>query len=148
MGYDVYGKNPKNKMGEYFRANIWWWPPLWTYCEDVAPEITCKVGAPLSNEGDGLNEEDAIKLADSLDLSMLTSTAIEREEAYHQRLNSYPMKPCPFEQPSHEKCIVCNGKEEVRDVPIDAAFTIKPFEIELLKEFMTFCRYSGGFEIR
>ena len=28
MGMDVYGENPKNEKGEYFRNNVWWWRPL------------------------------------------------------------------------------------------------------------------------
>ena len=28
MGMDVYGRKPKNKTGEYFRANIWSWKTM------------------------------------------------------------------------------------------------------------------------
>ena len=33
MGFDLYG-NSKNKEGEYFRNNVWWWRRLADYvCE-------------------------------------------------------------------------------------------------------------------
>ena len=39
MGMDVYGINPKTDSGDYFRANVWWWRPLWEcvayYCDDI-----------------------------------------------------------------------------------------------------------------
>tara|TARA_Y100000401_G_C8285911_1_gene206028 strand:+ start:215 stop:586 length:372 start_codon:yes stop_codon:yes gene_type:complete len=28
MGMDVYGNEPKNEKGEYFRANVWSWRPI------------------------------------------------------------------------------------------------------------------------
>jgi hypothetical protein len=35
MGMDVYGKAPTVEEGKYFRNNLWWWRPLWTYVEEV-----------------------------------------------------------------------------------------------------------------
>jgi hypothetical protein len=39
MGMDVFGKAPTRKVGEYFRSNVWYWHPLWHYCEEIAPDI-------------------------------------------------------------------------------------------------------------
>ena len=149
MGYDVFGNAPKNKQGEYFRANIWWWPPLWDYCTEVAPEITNNVEYAYSNDGDGLDAQDAEALANALDLSLLTGTAMEKEEAYNAALAEFPMKPCPMqpEDGNHDECLMCDGKNEIRDVPFVASMELKPFAVDLVKEFMTFCRYSGGFKI-
>ena len=66
MGMDVFGQNPKNKKGEYFRNNVWWWRPLWEYCEFVAPELTDMVEHGYSNDGDGLDGDDARKLGNAL----------------------------------------------------------------------------------
>ena len=63
MGMDVYGNKPKNKDGEYFRNNVWWWRPLWDYCLDNYPSIAGKVEHGHSNDGDGLAAGDAKKLA-------------------------------------------------------------------------------------
>lgn len=40
MGFDIYGIEPKNEAGEYFRNNIWWWPRLWDFCCLIAPKLT------------------------------------------------------------------------------------------------------------
>ena len=52
MGFDLYG-NSKNKKGEYFRNNVWWWRPLWAFCYENY-EIARKVENGHSNDGDGL----------------------------------------------------------------------------------------------
>jgi len=37
MGYDVYGIEPTSETGRYFRANNWWWRPLWhMICNNTA----------------------------------------------------------------------------------------------------------------
>jgi len=40
MGFDLLGIKPRNKKGEYFRNNIWWWPRLWDFCCHITPEIS------------------------------------------------------------------------------------------------------------
>ena len=40
MGFDLFGIEPRNKKGEYFRNNIWWWPLLWDFCCHITPEIS------------------------------------------------------------------------------------------------------------
>jgi len=42
MGMDVYGCNPKNQAGEYFRANVWSWRPI--------HELMFKLGSDLIDE--------------------------------------------------------------------------------------------------
>ena len=42
MGMDVYGKNQTSEKGSYFRNNVWWWRPLWNYCEELHGDITHK----------------------------------------------------------------------------------------------------------
>ena len=39
MGMDVFGNNPRNKEGEYFRNNVWWWRPLADFILECYPEI-------------------------------------------------------------------------------------------------------------
>ena len=70
MGMDVYGKRASDKSGEYFRNNVWWWRPLQNYVRDVAPEITNNCEHWSTNDGDGLNEEQSIALADKLQVEI------------------------------------------------------------------------------
>jgi hypothetical protein len=42
MGFDLYGVSPRNKEGEYFRNNVWWWRGLQGLimysCQDILNE--------------------------------------------------------------------------------------------------------------
>ena len=65
---DIYGMDAKNKAGSYFQRNCIAWYPLADYIIDKCPkEITAKCQYWHSNDCDGLDEEDAIKLADFID---------------------------------------------------------------------------------
>ena len=94
MGMDVYGNEPKNEKGEYFRNNVWWWHPLWEYCEAIAPDLTDLVESAHSNDGDGLDGEDAVLLGKALRKSLRDGTAdkyIAERTAY---LEALPISPC------------------------------------------------------
>jgi hypothetical protein len=81
MGMDVYGKQPSSEIGEYFRNNVWWWRPLADYCLEVAPvALTSKCQHWHTNDGAGLNGQDARALA-----------AILRAEVASGRTASYAM---------------------------------------------------------
>jgi hypothetical protein len=94
MGMDVIGKNPKNKKGEYFRNNVWWWRPLWQYCEYVAPELTEKVEYAGSNDGDGLDGNDARKLGNALRSELRKGMTAVYISARQEYLDSLPVRPC------------------------------------------------------
>jgi hypothetical protein len=63
---DVYGSEPADECGEYFRNNVWWWHPLAAYVTETAPDISCRCEDWHSNDGDGLDRDDALALADLL----------------------------------------------------------------------------------
>jgi len=70
MAMDVYGINPQNAFGKIFRRNIWIWHPLWEYVEKEYSDIALKVRYGHSNDGDGLNEEDALSLYNLINLDL------------------------------------------------------------------------------
>ncbi len=73
MGMDVYGIKPLNEGGEYFRHNVWAWRPLWTLitytCENILSEEDIKMGH--YNSGHIISNEKALKIADTLDKTLL-----------------------------------------------------------------------------
>lgn len=142
MGMDVYGKKPHDKKGEYFRNNIWWWHPLWDYCEQVAPEIALKVTEAHYNSGDGLNAVDARQLAFKLHEELVSGRTKEAETVFKQVIESVEPVPCPRDLESHDSCSACSGTGKVKD-PI----TFYHFEEENVKEFQEFLMTCGGFEI-
>ena len=99
MGMDVYGKKPKNKKGEYFRANVWGWHPLWDYCQQMHGDLANKVKHGHSNSGDGLEEKDAIELSKRLSKDLATGVVHE----YIIERNNYLAS---LERPV---CYLCNG---------------------------------------
>jgi len=155
MGMDVYGKKPAKKSGEYFRNNVWYWHPLWAYCEHVHPEIANKVQDGHSNSGDGLEAEDALNLGLLILQDIENGSAQKYNEEYTSHLDSLEKETCAncsgtgiakynveLSQPLERECHVCDGLGK-RD-PWAKNY---PFDIDNLKEFATFCINSGGFSI-
>lgn len=94
MGMDVVGTNPKNHRGEYFRNNWWYWRPLWEFCEFVAPELTGKVEHAGSNDGDGLDGDDAKALGQALRTAVKNGMATKYKAERDAWLESLPIRPC------------------------------------------------------
>lgn len=158
MGFDVYGKNPKNKKGEYFRNNVWWWHPLWDYCLNVHPQVAEKVQYGHSNDGDGLNSSDAYKLGILLRQDYHSGFAKEYEQRYIKALQKLPLEDCKVCQTTgvlktvdfqddnttqkFQTCNNCEGTGKTKDFT-----TNYPFSAENVKQFAEFCINSGGFSI-
>tara|TARA_B100001245_G_C22648104_1_gene318335 strand:+ start:101 stop:568 length:468 start_codon:yes stop_codon:yes gene_type:complete len=154
MGMDVYGKNPINESGKYFRNNVWYWRPLATYACDIAPDITKHCEHWQSNDGDGLNKTHSMKLAAKIREDLTSGTASVYEQAYRTRIQAMP----------DEKCTFCNGTGYRKDLPgyggetkpcngCDSTGKVRPdeahypFELSNVKEFANFLENCGGFEI-
>lgn len=157
MGMDVYGKNPKNEKGEYFRNNVWWWHPLWDYCLNNHPEIAQKVKHGHSNDGDGLDSADAYKLGILLRQDYHSGFAKDYEKKYAEYIENLPLEDCTICNQTGKltfKSVGSDSEEEVRECgrcngtgKAENWFKNYPFSIENLKEFSEFCINSGGFSI-
>jgi hypothetical protein len=161
MGMDVYGLAPKSPAGDYFRNNVWWWRPLWDYCEELAPELLAKVDGH-TNSGDGLK---TAKEAEMLGRILLVELNSGNTKAYRQKrdkeLEALPKVKCDFcegvgivqvkegwsdyvegEVRFRDPCYKCDGKKEVDDWA-----TNYPFNESNVQEFAEFLLNCGGFEI-
>lgn len=171
MGMDVMGKMPTSEAGEYFRNNVWYWRPLWDYCLDTHPEIAGKVQYGHSNDGDGLDAEDAKALGEALLRDFQSGTVQAAEERFRSEVANLPMVECdlcgatgirtdavgvqygmPTEALPEEAAIVlerthgtCNGCAGHGTRP--SMFTWYSFDVENVREFAHFCIASGGFQI-
>lgn len=170
MGMDVYGRKPKSDAGKYFRNNIWWWHPLWSYCCEVAPQV-CNDVYGHSNDGDGLPADGAARLARILAEEIASGRTKEYERRYAGALASLPMHVCELcegtgvrrdaigvgldmpervlsdEQAralgrTHGWCNACGGTGTVADARADY-----PFSEDNVREFQRFLADSGGFSI-
>jgi hypothetical protein len=90
---DLYGKAPTAEVGAYFRNTVWWWHPLWTYLEEIAPELTAGINGHY-NDGDGLSTDAATQLLSILNNEITSGRTAEYAEARAQYLASLPDEPC------------------------------------------------------
>ena len=138
MGMDVYGKNPANEVGQYFRRNVWGWRPLWQYVEDNHPEIASLVEYAQSNDGDGLNATKSKLLAKMLKEDLANGNA----EKYIQERNEYLAN---LERPA---CDLCEGTG-VRTDPVGVENKMPERELSPEMAMLTgrthgFCNACGG----
>jgi hypothetical protein len=170
MGMDVMGKNPVSERGEYFRNNVWWWHPLWQYCEMLAPEL-CEDISGHTNDGAGLSDENAMKLAQILSDAIDSGHAAEYERERLEFLGTLERPTCQWcdgtgirtdqvgidagmpeaELPTelaiilgrtHGTCNACRG-EGLSDHPE----SWYQFNVDNVKEFVGFLQDCGGFQI-
>jgi hypothetical protein len=185
MGFDLYGLNPqsnapktvvtdwKNKEqsdayftyqenvpGSYFRANVWFWRPLWQYvtvvCNNILTEKDMERGE--YNDGHRISKTKANRIASKLRKLDKSGETMEYELKYKEYLRSLPEENCNIcngtglredevgmeqrEKDEEYKCNGCLGKGKR-----DNFGTHYPFESEIIMRFAEFCEQSGGFEI-
>ena len=171
MGMDVYGKNQESEKGAYFRNNVWWWRPLWEYCDGLHGDITNAVESGYSNDGDGLDAEEALALGQRLLNDIATGVTASYETSYREHLASLPTSDCDYCQGTgirsdtvgvdngmpdkeleeadaiilgrtHGWCNSCRGPGKVEHFA-----TNYPFSVENVREFAEFLIECDGFEI-
>jgi hypothetical protein len=171
MGMDVYGNNPTGKVGEYFRRNVWGWHPLWSYVEDVYPEIAELVEHAHSNDGDGLGAADSLKLSSLLMHDYKSGKAEEYVQKRLRAIAALPLEDCTLCQNTgirsdeigkangmpekelsddlkiitgrtHGWCNACSGSGHKE--PWEANYYLEADDILEFAEFLEAC---GGFEI-
>jgi hypothetical protein len=171
MGMDVYGKNPTNEIGQYFRRNVWGWRPLWQYVEDTHPEIAELVKYPQSNDGDGLNATNSKKLAKALREDLALGRAVEYVEQRNKYLAGLERPTCDLCEGTgirSDKVGVDNGMPERELSPEMAILTGRThgycnacggegktdswetnyyLDLDDISEFADFLANCGGFEI-
>ena len=114
--YDEWSEYEDTNIGTYFRNNCWWWRPLWDFCAEVAPDI---ISAELwqsghSNDGKGLNDEDAKLLGAYLLTAIKNGTADTFKENHEIQQKDEEYK-YPFDTDNVKKfaefCIESGGFE-------------------------------------
>ena len=185
MGFDLYGLNPKGDIpkpiitdwedekqaddflkyqdetpGSYFRANVWWWRPLWQYvtvaCYDILTEKDMERGD--YNDGHRISKTKASRIASRLKKLDKNGSIMKYESEYKAYLKSLPREDCNIcegtgvredeigrearEKDEEYKCNGCLGEGKR-----DNFGTHYPFESEEVIRFAEFCEQSGGFEI-
>jgi hypothetical protein len=157
MGFDIVGRRPLTEEGEYFRNSVWAWHPLAAYICEIAPGLASR--CTYWHDGDGLNAEDAVALADRLDTEIKEGRCECFARIHASEQEKAPDEACDFcegtgvrREPVPERgaggpiigiqCNWCRGKGTVRPWR-----TNYPFSVENVQRFITFLRGCCGFSI-
>ena len=64
MGFDVYALKPKtnNENHFYFRANVWYWRPLWSLVEELCSDQMTELQQKAGHYNDGVAIEDNMSI--------------------------------------------------------------------------------------
>jgi len=161
MGMDVYTRQePETKVpevGRYFRRNVWGWRPLAEALDTLAPENWTKIEYRFSNDGDGLDGDDARALAAEIDEAVKSGAAAQYVAERDARIAAMPPLECWLckgtgvrtDQVGRDMGMVergwCNGCDgKGTTPPWDASYHV---EVRDFTEFAEFARWSGGFSI-
>jgi len=140
MGYDIYGKKPTAPEGEYYRSNIWYWPPFVAMCRALAPVESRGCKGWEVNEGHGLNAADALRLANRLDALLADGTIA-------QYIEDSGEPPVTALQANALKLIKAfkktMGGGEVNAPGMEAPAVTE----DDVREFIAFLKTCGGFKI-
>ena len=142
--------------GHYFRNNVWWWRPLWSFISVVCHDILTveDVERGEYNDGHEIDENKAKVISERLQLYIDNGDAERWGKERQATLDAEPDEECNIcegtgkrQEPTvtgagDMKCNGCEGKGSRR--PFNTNY---PFDIENVQEFAKFAAQSGGFNI-
>ena len=116
-------KFEEDNPGYYFRNNVWWWRPLWSYvCDYIAPDI-------LSDEDKKGGEYNDHHLINAIKANYIADKIAEAHASGElQKFSDWYQV----------------SREQLAD---DHWAKSYPFDVDNVVEFGRFCKESGGFEI-
>ena len=124
--WDAENEDTLNNPGQYFRANIHWWFPLWefvsTMCSDILTEKDIK--SCEYNDGYEITEDKAIKIAERLE-TLNNSGEIKQ---YENALDAQPI----------------GARNKDGDMEW---YLSRTFSVNVVMSFAKFCKESGGFVV-
>lgn len=116
-------KFEEDNPGYYFRNNVWWWRPLWSYvCDYIAPDI-------LSDE-----DKKGGEYNDCHHITAIKANYIADKIAEAHADGSLDKFGVWYAE----------SREQLED---DHWAKSYPFDVDNVVEFGKFCKASGGFEI-
>tara|TARA_Y100000031_G_C8143147_1_gene348594 strand:- start:376 stop:900 length:525 start_codon:yes stop_codon:yes gene_type:complete len=173
MGFDLYGKrfNGNETEDTYFRNNVWWWSPLWSYVTDTCDCLSKKdIQRGFFNEGHFISKKKSKKIATTLFKELKSNRTQTYKSDYYKEIESLPLEDCEYcngtgtrtdkidkehgwdvETPYSEDCNGCNTEDSRKEgIPIGKRknwLCSYGFAIDNVETFAKFCKESGGFEI-
>ena len=163
--FDAKEKHDKENPGIYFRNNVWWWRPLWSFicshCSDILSEEQMSLGC--SNDGVKIYKTKAKQLAArirKIDKQGLIQHYEDDWEKERKEASDFNKKVKATMDKFQKAMVLKYGEgivpadynekdkkkwDEIYDTKIFSANY--PFDRKNVLEFGVFCDESGGFEI-
>jgi hypothetical protein len=144
VGFDLIGIRARNKKGEYFRNNIWWWPRLWEFCCDVTPELTDS-DRRIGHHNDGLRV-----------IGMKHGSLVKKLEDVVRNRDDYERLVCSGKNVCRDrKLVVAKITEVIKELVSDGdkVNEVWPkesnyhFDWGNVERFLCFIKNNEGFEI-
>ena len=143
----------QDNPGTYFRNNVWYWRPLWDYvyalCDDVITEDDHKSGH--HNDRHLIDADKCEVIATRIAKELLNGGVTKFKEERQEYLDKLPLVKChcckgtgkgAHYSAGKPTCHVCEGTGEQED-----GSTHYPFHEDNVREFHSFVKNCGGFEI-
>ena len=158
MGVDISGRNPKTEVGDYFASNWWGWRPINYICQLAAEKSKLKINFDHwgSNDGKGLRTQNQCdKLADALEKLLGNDFNLkEDDDRIYLCLGAW----CEFgtgQFIGSEKEVLLNEQYPYGQIMYSSVITPDGKAVESahstsvgrIKDFVTFLRNCGGFQI-
>ena len=163
--FELKSEYEEKNIGYYFRNNVWWWRPLWSFvcssCDDILTEKDMNVGS--YNDGHKISKTKATRIGKRLSKLLADGTVHEickeheleraKSKAYNEmieeQLNDIKSRvklehgdgkvPATYPEPFKTEWEKTYAKKKwSAEYPIDAGN---------IEDFAKFCLESGGFEI-
>ena len=158
--FEELDKFKENVPGDYFRANVWSWRPLWTYvclvCDNILTDGDEHSGS--YNDGHIISKTKSKRIASRLRRLYKSGQLDKYLDDRDKYLNELDPEECELcegtgwrddaigkkarEADPLYSCNGCKGKGEKKNW--QCSYYI---DKEFVKEFAIFCEKSGGFEI-
>jgi len=164
--FEAREKFNKINKGHYFRNNVWWWRPLADYVLEVTEGMFTddEKSEWHNNGGFEVSEEQALTIANLLEESVKIGITKGLEQKYSKEMKKAEKNNKLLQVKLDElKKIVIDktGKDNLVPMNYPEPFNSQwndinkmtdwrahyPFKEDNVKEFIMFCRESGGFKI-
>ena len=162
MGVDISGRNPKTEVGDYFGSNWWGWRPINALCQIAAYKSKLKINFDHwgSNDGKGLRtQKQCDKLADALETMLSNDSGynefmVDEDDRIQIVMGSW-CEAGTGRFIGAEKEAELNEQYEYGTILFSSVVTKDGMVVESshsaslghIKNFITFLRGCGGFEI-
>ena len=168
--WDLQNKFRDANPGEYFRANVWGWRPIWEFVCEICPDILTEEDYTKGQYNDNhLIEADrardiAKRLREKMDLARDRQKKYEAEAPNKDKFNTMLENAATFLYNEISKpktpLITCPGDMQIHDPENYKRWetlinynNIKfdemsyPIDADFIEEFANFAEHSGGFRI-